>query len=119
ASQNAALINETLITNDVGASPAIVYNAALGAGGPLVTRPLVVYRNNSVAKVTVHANGNVTATSFTNSSSRELKDTICDLTSDKAAAALRQLTPVEFVYKDDETADLRIGFIAEDVPDLI
>lgn len=119
ASQNAALINEALITSDVGPSPAIVYNAAKGSGGALATRPLVVYRNNSVAKVTIAANGNVVGTSFVNSSSRELKDKINDLPSEKASAALRQLNPVEFVYKDDETADPRIGFIAEDVPDLI
>lgn len=91
----------------------------MGAGGALSVRPLVVYRNNSVAKVTIAANGNVTGTSFISSSSRDLKDKIADLPSDKAAAALRELNPVEFVYKDDETADPRIGFIAEDVPDLI
>lgn len=119
ASQNAALINEAVITSDIGASPAIAYNAVKGSGGALTTRPLVTYRNNSVAKVTIAANGNVIGTSFVNSSSRELKDRITDLPSDKAAAALRQLTPVEFVYKDDETADPRIGFIGEDVPALI
>jgi hypothetical protein len=119
ASQNAALINEALITNDVGGSPAIAYNAALGAGGPLVTRPLVVYRNNSVAKVTIAANGVVTATSFNPVSSRALKHDIKDLDSQKASDALRQLTPVQFVYNDDESAEERVGFIAEDVPEIV
>lgn len=119
ALSNAAVVNEALISNDVGASPAIVYNAAKLAGGPLVTRPLVVYRNNSVAKVTIAANGNVIGTSFVNTSSRELKDKITDLPSEKALAALSQLNPVEFVYKDDASGDPRIGFIAEDVPELI
>lgn len=119
ASQNAALINEAIITNDVALSPAIVYNAAKGAGGALVTRPLVVYRNNSVAKVTIAANGDVFANGFNPVSSRTLKHDIKDLGSQKASDALRQLTPVEFVYNDDETAEERVGFIAEDVPEIV
>lgn len=119
SAQNASLIMEGLIGTDVGSGPAIVYNVAKSAGGAVATRPLVVYRNNNAAKVTISANGNVTATAFVNASSREFKDKITDLSSDKASAALRQLTPVEFVYKDDTSADPRIGFIAEDVPDLI
>jgi uncharacterized coiled-coil protein SlyX len=119
ASQNAALINEALITNDVGGSAAIVYNAAKNAGGPLVIRPLVVYRNNSVAKVTIAANGDVNATSFNPASSRTIKHDIVDLDSRKASDALRQLTPVEFVYNDDESAEKRVGFIAEDVPEIV
>jgi len=37
----------------------------------------------------------------------------------KASAALQQLTPVEYVYKDDPTAEGRVGFIAEDVPAIV
>ena len=118
-SSNAALIAEGGITSDIGANPVIVYNAKLIAGGAVATRPLVVCRNNNVAKVTIAANGNVTATAFINASSRSLKDNIVDLDSRKAQNALRQLTPVEFTYKDDPTADPRVGFIAEDVPDII
>lgn len=118
-SQNAAVINEAIITNDVGASAAIVYNAAKGAGGPLVTRPLVTYRNNNIAKVTIAANGAISATSFNPVSSRALKHDIQDLDSEKAADALRQLTPVQFVYNDDESAEQRVGFIAEDVPEIV
>lgn len=119
ASQNAALIHEAIITNDLGASPAIVYNAAKGSGGPLVTRPLVVYRNNSVAKVIIAANGDVTATSFNPSSSREIKQDIVDLDAASATEALKTLTPVKYVYKDDESKEPRLGFIAEDVPELV
>lgn len=119
ASQNAALINEALITLDAGASPAIVYNAAKVAGGALATRPLVAYRNNGVVKVTIAANGDVNATSFNPSSSRTIKHDIVDLDSRKADEALKQLTPVEFVYNDDESQEKRIGFIAEDVPEIV
>lgn len=118
-SSNAALIAEGSITSDTGTNPVIVYNANLLTGGAVATRPLVVYRNNNTAKVTIAANGNVTATAFINASSRDLKDRIVDLDPNKASTALRQLTPVEFVYKDDATAEPRVGFIAEDVPDLV
>lgn len=119
AGVNAGLIMEGLVQSDSGVGPAIVYNAAKLGGGSVATRPLVVYRNNNIAKVTVAANGNVTATSFINASSRTLKDNIVDLDSRKASNALRQLTPVEFTYKDDPTADPRVGFIAEDVPEIV
>ena len=119
AGQNAAMINEAVISADTGASPAIAYNAVRGGGGGLVTRPLVVYRNNNVAKATIHANGSITATSFNPSSSRSLKHDIVALDSRKAEEAIRQLTPVEFVYNEDELAERRVGFIAEDVPELV
>ena len=118
-STNAGLIMEGVISTDTGSNPVIVYNGAKSAGGAIATRPLVVYRNNGTAKVTVAANGNVTATSFITASSRELKDQITDLDSAKASAALRQLNPVEFVYKDDASLEPRVGFIAEDVPELV
>lgn len=116
---NAGLVTEAVVSLDTGSNPAIAYNAVKGPGGGLTTRPLVAYRNNGSPVVTIRANGTVQAFAFTNASSRELKDKIADLTSEKASMALRQITPVEFVYKDDATAEPRVGFIAEDVPDLI
>lgn len=119
ASQNAALIMEGLITDDLGVGPAIVYNAAKISGGGISTRPLVVYRNNNVAKATITANGDINATSFNPVSSRTLKDKIVDLDSQRARDAIQHLNPVEYVYKNDETKEPRVGFIAEDVPDLV
>lgn len=118
-SANAALIMEGLISNDSGVGPAIVYNASKVAGGAVATRPLVVYRNNNVAKATIAANGDIFATSFNPISSRTLKREIVDLASSKASIALRQLTPVEFIYSDDSSEKKRVGFIAEDVPELV
>ena len=89
------------------------------SGRAVVTRPLVVYRNNNVAKVTVAANGDVFATSFNPISSRALKHDIVNLDSRKASETVRQLTPVEFVYNADESGEKRVGFIAEDVPELV
>lgn len=109
---------DAVISNDTGVGPAIVYNATLGSA-PLVNRPLVIYRNNNAAKLTISANGNMTATAFNAVSSRTRKREIANLDSSAALEALRRLTPVEFVYNDDATQEKRLGFIAEDVPDLV
>jgi hypothetical protein len=52
------------------------------------------------------------------SSSRELKENIKDLTVEEAETALDGLNPVKYNYKADK-AEARVGFIAEDVPDLV
>jgi hypothetical protein len=53
-----------------------------------------------------------------NGSSLEYKDNIQELTTDEALEALQELNPVKFHYKSDKN-DGRVGFIAEDVPDLV
>jgi hypothetical protein len=55
---------------------------------------------------------------WTNASSREYKKDIKRLSTQKAIDALDQLDPVEFAYKVD-SEDRHLGFIAEDVPDLV
>jgi len=55
---------------------------------------------------------------WTNSSSRERKDNIETLTVEDAIAALAQLEPVQFNYRND-TGETYVGFIAEDVPALV
>ena len=118
-SANAALILDTINTQDVGSAAALVLNAAKEAGGPLVARPLAVFRNQNAAKVTIAANGDMFATSYNTVSSRSLKQDIVELDSAVAGQALSELTPVEFVYNDDATRKRRIGFIAEDVPEIL
>jgi hypothetical protein len=54
---------------------------------------------------------------WTNASSRELKKDIRPLAPDEAIETLAALAPVTFKYKADEEA--HVGFIAEDVPDLV
>jgi hypothetical protein len=67
-----------------------------------------------------HSNGALLTSGgvWQNASSRERKEDICDLTSDEAMTALRNLDPVRFAYKADPT-EKHVGFIAEDVPDLV
>jgi hypothetical protein len=55
---------------------------------------------------------------WVNGSSRELKDRIAPLSADAATQALASLEPVTFVYKTD-SGQPRVGFIAEDVPELV
>jgi hypothetical protein len=55
---------------------------------------------------------------WTNASSRALKKDVNELPLDAAVSALRQLKPVSFTYKV-EPDDPHVGFIAEDVPDLV
>ena len=50
-------------------------------------------------------------------SSRKTKEDIRDLTLEEAQETLRSLVPVQFRYKT--TSGLQLGFIAEDVPDLV
>jgi len=51
-------------------------------------------------------------------SSRQYKENIHALTLEDAAAALAELEPVRFNYTA-EKGEERLGFIAEDVPDLV
>ncbi len=55
---------------------------------------------------------------WTNASSRDLKENIRELDSEDAFATLENLNPVQYNYKADKEEDY-IGFIAEDVPDLV
>ena len=55
---------------------------------------------------------------WTNASSREYKQDISNLSLESAQAALEQLNPVTFAYKN-APGELHVGFIAEDVPDLV
>ena len=55
---------------------------------------------------------------WTDASSREVKQDIRSLTGEEARAALERLDPVKFAYLADP-AERHVGFIAEDVPDLV
>ncbi|MEH2156547.1 tail fiber domain-containing protein [Nostoc sp.] len=52
-------------------------------------------------------------------SSRELKENITDLSTEEAIETLANLNPAKFYYRQDEEKKLRVGFIAEDVPELL
>ena len=52
-------------------------------------------------------------------SSRDAKDNILELKTEEALAALKNIKPVKFNYKQDPDKETNLGFIAEDVPDLV
>jgi endosialidase-like protein len=55
---------------------------------------------------------------WTNASSRALKQDIKELTAEEARDAFQKLDPVKYAYKVDPS-EKHVGFIAEDVPDLV
>jgi len=61
--------------------------------------------------------GNYNGT-WNDSSSRDFKENFADLTDSEAEKAFETLKPVKYNYKDQQD-DERVGFIAEDVPELV
>ncbi len=55
---------------------------------------------------------------WVNGSSRSFKENITQLSTERALEALENLEPTSFTYKTDPE-ELYLGFIAEDVPDLV
>ncbi len=58
-------------------------------------------------------------TTWTPASSRAVKRNIQPLPADQAYEVFRQLEPVSFEYKTRPLGDTNLGFIAEDVPELV
>jgi len=63
-------------------------------------------------------NGDIRGTTVTQGSSRTIKRDIRALTADDAWRTLLALTPTRYRYRANPT-DEHVGFIAEDVPDLV
>lgn len=59
-----------------------------------------------------------TGTSWVDASSRDYKQKIMDLAANEAMLALDLLKPVKYEYIS-QSGDMHVGFIAEDVPDLV
>jgi hypothetical protein len=52
-------------------------------------------------------------------SSRELKNNITELSSQEAKQLLESLNPIKFVYNNDDDQTVRVGFISEEVPEIV
>ena len=64
--------------------------------------------------------GNIKATgTITQGSSRELKEDITVISTKEAIETLKCLEPVKFKYKAEDSGEEHLGFIAEEVPDLV
>jgi len=88
----------------------------VGIGGPADGhQEIMKLQANGDVRVT----GDVYAQSQKLSSSRELKENIAELSGKEAVEALKNLNPVKFNFKADSHKNRHIGFIAEDVPELV
>ena len=93
--------------------------SASGNFSPYIT-PLLMYPNGDIrGGQDVYANRNVYANGILLTSSRELKENIAELSGKEAVEALKKLNPVKFNFKADSDKNRHIGFIAEDVPELV
>jgi hypothetical protein len=87
-------------------------------GGPADGQEIMrLQANGTVGDVRV--TGDVYAMGQKLSSSRELKENIAELSGKEAVEALKNLNPVKFNFKADSDKNRHIGFIAEDVPELV
>ncbi|MHC4268860.1 MAG: tail fiber domain-containing protein [Planctomycetota bacterium] len=75
--------------------------------------------NDTAPSERLTVGGNVKATSFIQVSSRELKEDITVISTKEAIETIQGLNPIKFKYKADITEEEQLGFIAEDVPELV
>ncbi len=85
----------------------------------VITKEGNVGIGNASPSERLQVTGNVAAFNFITPSSRSFKENITDLSASEAVETLQNLTPVKFIYKVDSEKDQHVGFIAEDVPDLV
>lgn len=120
--QNAAFITK----RTDGATNFMSATAAYAQFGAVSNHPVRILVN-STWKMKINTDGSLSMANgatcttggvWTNASSRSLKENIQFLSTDEAMDALNKLNPVKYNYKVDET-DRHVGFIAEDVPDLV
>ena len=86
--------------------------------GPNADRLVINHQRRYVGGVRVDGNLHVDGV-VTEASSITLKDDVSTLSPVAAMAALGELSPVTYHYKADERQVQHVGFIAEDVPDLV
>ncbi|MFB2875383.1 tail fiber domain-containing protein [Floridanema aerugineum] len=94
-----------------------------GFQSSVANKTLLTMKNNGQVEV---PNGNLSVKfdlyvggQLVQASSRELKENITDFSTQEAIKTLAGLNPVKFNYREDPEKGLTVGFIAEDVPDLL
>lgn len=94
------------------------WDIAVGPGYNSVMNFFSNFTNNNV--MSLNSNGNVSITgALIQGSSKKLKENITELSSKEALETLKDLNPVKFKYKADTEKTHHVGFIAEDVPELV
>lgn len=92
----------------------ITSDGYVGIGTATPANPLQVGTDNTNGNGAYLSAGGV----WTDGSSRDFKENIQSLSADTAIDTMRNLNPVTYAYKVDP-AEKHVGFIAEDVPDLV
>jgi hypothetical protein len=104
---------------DAGTLRFDVNTSASGNFSPSI-QVLSLYPNGDIRVARdIYANRHVYASNIQLSSSRELKENIAELSGKEAVETLKNLNPVKFNFKADSDKNRHIGFIAEDVPELV
>jgi len=104
------------IANDGGPAPLIwgdFASALLSFNGKVG-----IYTTPTSHKLEISGGAHCDGGAWVDGSSREYKENIEDLTTAEAQQAFEKLEPVKFNYKK-EKGETYLGFIAEDVPDLV
>ena len=95
-------------------------SGVIGQGSIRILNTGFVGIQNAAPTEALHVTGNILASgTITPGSSREFKKDISDLGIEEAKAAFDALDTVKLVYKADPHNDQQLGFIDEDVPDLV
>ena len=121
---NSSTDAEFLLQRDGGATGVVSASGATVFMGSRTNHPLDLVVNDQTAMTietdgTVHVIGNaIISGNLDLGSSRDLKKNIHPLQTKEAVEALKELRPVKYNYKIDPDEE-SIGFIAEDVPDLL
>ena len=83
------------------------------------TTNVLVIQDGSPFNITHGSGAGLTSGSWIAGSSREYKDNIYYLSTEEAMGTLEKLDPVKFIRKEDPKKEQHVGFIAEDVPELV
>jgi hypothetical protein len=116
---------QIVATRTDGATMEFSASGSFGIAGTKSDHPLrlrvndemIMQLNGSGNYLDMIGGGTYTGT-WNNASSRELKENIKSLSTEEALTAINELEPVTYNYKIDKE-ESRVGFIAEDVPDLV
>ena len=90
----------------------------LGSFNPNVTN-VAVFNETTKTRMNLFVKDLIATGTISEGSSRKLKEDIDYVSSKEAMETLNGLKPVKFKYKADNASEEHLGFIAEDVPELV
>jgi hypothetical protein len=118
-----------LLVKSSGATGQVTASSSNVQIGSASTHPVRIVTNGS-QKMEITTDGSISMAvgngsydhntgQWVDGSSREYKENIADLKTDAAMAAFEKLNPVTFKLKNAPKGTSQVGFIAEDVPELV